>query len=152
MPFAFILFDSPLCNENDSLVKPLIILFISNSPSSSQILLNSCQDIGTPISSSSTEALAFNASLNSIFSIIFFIYQFPNCFSYNPAMSRRAAPPKRKCRGQVYESRHRQAPQARSDRSSPQARAPEDRARSCKCRQQYPYGYPLSPYPVCLSP
>ena len=104
------------------------------------------------ISSSSTEALAFNASLNSIFSIIFFIYQFPNCFSYNPAMSRRAAPPKRKCRGQVYESRHRQAPQARSDRSSPQARAPEDRARSCKCRQQYPYGYPLSPYPVCLSP
>ena len=33
MPFAFILFDSPLCNENDSLVKPLIILFISNSPS-----------------------------------------------------------------------------------------------------------------------
>ena len=42
-------------------------------------------------------------------------------------MSRRAAPPKRKCRSQVYESRHRQAPQARSDRSSPQARAPEDR-------------------------
>lgn len=67
-------------------------------------------------------------------------------------MSRQAAPPKRKCRGQVYESRHRQAPQARSDRSSPQARAPEDRAHSCKCRQQYPYGYPLSPYPVCLSP
>lgn len=51
MPFAFILFDSPLCNENDSLVKPLIILFISNSPPRSVLYLLSRQYIGTSIAS-----------------------------------------------------------------------------------------------------
>lgn len=49
MPFAFILFDSPLCNENDSLVKPLIILFIPNSSPRSVLYLLSRQDIGTSI-------------------------------------------------------------------------------------------------------
>ena len=47
MPFAFILFDSPLCNENDSLVKPLIILFIPNSSPSSRFEYILCQYIDT---------------------------------------------------------------------------------------------------------